>query len=117
MIPRLGATPRELRDYLERKYCYQLKRSKTTGKLQLNNCCDHCGALLGEFYDFDEPDGVFVPTSVKGVEELKFYRVHFDGRLYGFLNSYYSLDELFYSYAEKNCEELDLGIVENIYLL
>lgn len=116
LIPRLGATPRELRDYLETHYHYRLKCSQTTGVLQLNNCCDHCEALQGEFFDFQEPDGVFFPTSIKGIENLKFYRVRTKGALYGLIDGWSTLDEHLFRYAQGHHEELDLGIVENIYL-
>lgn len=116
LIPRLGATPRELRDFLESEYHYQLKYSQTTGMRQLNNCCDHCGSLQGEHFDFNEPGGTFFPMSLEELGDLKFYRVPTKGMLYGLLDAWSSFDECIFQYAQLHSEELDLKIVENIYL-
>lgn len=116
LVPRLGAMPRELRDHLEQQYNYRLKRSKTTGSAQLNNTCDHCGALQGEFFDFGEPSGAFVLLSEKEFQSLKFYRVRTSGMVYGLVDRWSSLDEALFQYAKTHCEDLDLGMFENIYL-
>lgn len=116
LIPRLGTAPKELRDYLEKHYHYKPAHSKTTNRTLLNNCCDHCGALQGEFFDFEEPSGAFVATSIRDIEQMQFYRIRTSGMLYGLLDSWSSADEALFAYAREHCEDLDLEICENIYL-
>ena len=55
-------------------------------------------------------------TSAEEVETLRFYRIRTDGILYALLDRWSSLDEHMYRYAQEHSEDLDLGIVENIYL-
>lgn len=116
LVPRLGSTPKELRDYLEKEYGYRPKMSRTTGLLQLNNTCDCCGSLQGEFFDFDEPGGAFALASPADIEHLEFYRVPVKGFVYGLVNRWTSMDEAVYRHAQRHYQVLDLGVFENIYL-
>lgn len=116
LIPRLGAMPRELRNHLDLKYAYRLMRSKTTGVAELNNCCDHCGALQGEHFDFHEPGGAFFPFAESDLDDLEFFRTHTTGRIVGSLNGCNSLDNSLYRLARRKSKPLPLGIFENIYL-
>lgn len=116
LLPRINSMPKELRDFLEDKYGYKPKHSKTTGLLQLNNCCDHCGALEGEFFDFQEPDGPFFITGEPDLEQLTFYKVEIPGLIYGSVGTYSNFDGLALRYANGHATPLKLGIFEDLFI-
>ena len=116
LIPRLGCAPKELRDFLEAEFRYRPMYSKTTGLTQLNNTCDHCGSLQGEFFDFDEPDGTFFMTCDEDIAGLTFLRVTFDGWIHGTVNTCSGADRALFKYASAHFMTLDIKLCEDIYL-
>lgn len=116
LLPRLAATPKELRDYLEERYSYKPKYSKTTKLLQLNNCCDCCDALLGEFFEFNEPDGCFFINDESDLEKLRFYELEVPGAIFGFVNTWSSMDEATFAYAKNHSEKVDIKLIEDLFI-
>jgi hypothetical protein len=59
IAPHIYPIPPILLNYIQHKYNYKLKYSKSADKSYLANCCDNCDVLQGDFYLFDEPDSPF----------------------------------------------------------
>lgn len=113
LLPRLECMPYEMRKYiLEQGVHYHAKFSKTTGLTEINNCCEHCDSLQGEFFLFSEPDSPFMPASASAIEELEFYQVKLPHAPQGEVTSWSSIDKELFKYASLNNEVLDLRIAE-----
>lgn len=61
--------------YLQSKFNYKMRYSKTTQTSSISNCCKHCDMLQGDFFLFCEPDGPFFIDSKQKVENLQIYRI------------------------------------------
>ena len=61
--------------YLQKNYNYKMRYSKTTNESHINNCCDNCDVLQGDFYLFSEVDSPFWIDSEEKVRGLKIYRI------------------------------------------
>lgn len=115
LLPRSECVPYEIRAYLNQQGIrYQKKFSKTTGQYLLNNCCEHCGSLQGEFFLFGEPDSPFMPDTSEEAEALVFLRVPLPHPVLGSVSFWEPIGEMLYHYAEHHFEELDLDIVEQL---
>lgn len=62
--------------YLQSKYNYKNRYSATTGESHINNCCDHCDILQGDFYLFSEVDSPFFLDSEEKIRDLKIYKIN-----------------------------------------
>jgi hypothetical protein len=67
--------PDKLLQYLQGKYNYKMRFSKTTGKTNISNCCDYCDVLQGDFFLYNEVDSPFFIYSEEDVKELKIYKI------------------------------------------
>lgn len=115
LLPRLECVPYEIRSYLnDQGIRFQKKYSNTTGQYLLNNCCEHCGSLQGEFFLFSEPDSPFVPDSSEEAASLKFLKLSLPSPVLGFVSFWEPTGEMLYEYAECHCEELKLDIAEQL---
>ena len=115
LLPRLECIPYEIRKYiLDQGINYKKKFSKTTGLYQLNNCCEHCDSLQGEFFLFNEPDSPFLPNTFEEMQELAFYRVKLPAPVTGSISFWELTGTELFPYAEANHEKIDLDIVEII---
>lgn len=62
--------------YLQHKYNYKERYSSTTGESHINNCCEHCDVLQGDFYLFREVNSPFFIDSEEKVRALKIYKIN-----------------------------------------
>ena len=67
--------PETILKYLQKNYNYKMRYSKTTNESHINNCCDNCDVLQGDFFLFSEVDSPFWIDSVEKVKNLKIYRI------------------------------------------
>lgn len=65
---------KKLLNFIHKKYNYKLKYSKTIGRKYYANCCEHCDALQGDYFLFDEIDFPFNVTSREMASKLKFIK-------------------------------------------
>ncbi|OUO89623.1 hypothetical protein B5F40_10340 [Gordonibacter sp. An230] len=115
LLPRLECVPYEIRKYLiDQGIRYEKKRSNTTGLYLLNNCCEHCGSLQGEFFLFSEPDSPFLPDSSDEISRLRFLKVPLPCPVSGSVSFWEPTGEMLHEYAMSHFEELDLDIVERL---
>ena len=68
--------PDPILEYLQKKYNYKDRYSYTTGESHINNCCDNCDVLQGDFYLFHEVDSPFFIDSKEKVQNLKIYKIN-----------------------------------------
>lgn len=68
--------PDPILKYLQSKYNYKDRYSSTTGESHINNCCDNCDVLQGDFYLFHEVNSPFFIDSEEKVKDLKIYRIN-----------------------------------------
>lgn len=61
-------------DYDFFKYTY----SKTNQEKLWANCCIHCGALQGDWFNHNEPDGAFFPCTPKQAEAIVLQKTMFN---------------------------------------
>lgn len=59
MVQHIHPMPPFLLNYIQYRYNYKLKYSKSAEKSYLANCCDNCDALQGDFYLFNRPESPF----------------------------------------------------------
>ncbi|WP_267524228.1 DUF5710 domain-containing protein [Campylobacter sp. MG1] len=70
--------PEKLIKYIQEKYNYKMRFSKTTQTSNMSNCCDNCDILQGNFFLFNEVDSPFFITSIDDVKRLKIYKITLD---------------------------------------
>lgn len=68
--------PAPILKYLQSNYNYKNRYSSTTGESHINNCCDNCDVLQGDFYLFHEVDSPFFIDSEEKVRDLKIYKIN-----------------------------------------
>jgi hypothetical protein len=51
--------PHNFVDYLQKQHNLKMKKSQTTNKTYLGNCCTYCHSLQGDFFLFEEVDSPF----------------------------------------------------------
>lgn len=104
--------PPKLLKYLQKNYSVREDYSKTAGNCFANHC-DHCGALQGNWYLFDEPDSPFTPwvdgyKLIRKLSKLKIKGIPIKDNLQ--LNWHINLDSDDYPYFEyAQFEELILS--------
>lgn len=105
----INPIPKPLMEYIQNKYNYKLRYSKTTHKNNLSNCCDNCDILQGDFFLFNEVDSPFFIYSKEDVKNLKIYKIKLTHDLIVNANDgWTSFDEMFKKYG--NIISLDIGI-------
>lgn len=66
----LEALPKQFYKYLEEKYNYHMGHSRYYA-----NHCNHCDALQGNFFLFDEIDSPFFIYSISKAQGIKLYKI------------------------------------------
>ncbi len=93
--------PDPILKYLQEKYNYKERYSSTTGESHINNCCDNCDVLQGDFYLFNEVDSPFFIDSIEKVENLKIYKIPLSRDIVIDANvSYSTSDEMIKEYGK-----------------
>ena len=93
--------PEPLMEYIQNKYNYKLRYSKTTHISSICNCCDNCDVLQGDFFLFSEVDSPFFIYSREDVKKLKIYKIKLEQDL--IVNAddgWASFDEMFKKYGK-----------------
>ena len=93
--------PEPLMEYIQNKYNYKLRYSKTTHISSICNCCDNCDVLQGDFFLFSEVDSPFFIHSREDVKILKIYKIKLEQDL--IVNAddgWASFDEMFKKYGK-----------------
>lgn len=101
--------PAPLLKYLQGKYNYKDRYSSTTGESHINNCCEHCDVLQGDFFLFHETNSPFFIDSPEKVKNLQIYKVSLKRDL--IINasvSYGSNDEWIKQYGKYRNLKIDL---------
>lgn len=99
--------PEKLLQYIQQKYNYKMRFSKTTQTSNISNCCDNCDILQGDFFLFYEVDSPFFITSIDDVKKLKIYKIKLDNDIAINTNcGYASYDFMFKKYG--NITELNI---------
>lgn len=62
--------------YLQNKYNYKKRYSYSTRESHINNCCDNCDVLQGDFYLFQGKNSPFFIDSEEKVRNLKIYKIN-----------------------------------------
>lgn len=95
--------------YIQKKYNYKLRYSKTTKTSSICNCCEHCDVLQGDFYLFNEVDSPFFIYLPEDVKKLKIYKISLEYDLIvNASDGWASFDEMFKKYG--NIVPLDINI-------
>lgn len=117
LSPRPLCTPMEIREYLKSQGIrFDKKLSNTTGEFKLNNCCEHCGALQGEFFLFNEIDSPFFIAGEESLESLCFYRIKIPNlKPLKFLDWPDDQADTLLNYAESHAVDIDLELVDEVY--
>ena len=71
----INPIPEKILTYLQKNYNYKMRYSKTTNESHINNCCDNCDVLQGDFYLYSEVDSPFWIDSEEKVKDLKIYKI------------------------------------------
>lgn len=93
--------PEPLMEYIQNKYNYKLRYSKTTHISSICNCCDNCDVLQGDFFLFSEVDSPFFIHSREDVKKLEIYKIKLEQDL--IVNAddgWASFDEMFKKYGK-----------------
>lgn len=67
--------PQFILEYVQNNYNYKMRYSKTTKESHMNNCCEHCDVLQGDFFLFEEVDSPFYLDSIEKVKKLKIFKI------------------------------------------
>ena len=67
--------PKMLMDFVQYKYNYRKRYSKTTNTTDWANGCDTCDALQGNHYLYEEVDSPFWIEDELSASKLKLYRI------------------------------------------
>lgn len=101
--------PEPILKYLQSKYNYKNRYSSTTGESHINNCCDNCDVLQGDFYLFHEVDSPFFIDSEEKVQNLKIYKIKLKHDI--IINAsvtYSSTDEMIKQYGRYRVLNIDI---------
>lgn len=101
--------PDPLLKYIQSKYNYKMRYSKTTKIESMCNCCEYCDVLQGDFFLFHEVDSPFFIHSSDDVKKLKIYKIRLENDL--IVNAdigWASFDEMFKKYG--NIIPLDIKL-------
>lgn len=105
--------PPRLLEYLMEKYSVRTGYSSALGRNCFANHCDHCGALQGNRYLFDDPDSPLVLAAdgdelLERASKLKIFEIPIsDDLLLGWDVVYSSTDDFYLEFGQ--CEELSLS--------
>lgn len=75
IVPFIDNLPSGVYKYLEDKFHFYNSYSKTIDDYYFANHCEHCNALQGSYFLFDEVDSPFFINSVADVQQLDLYQV------------------------------------------
>jgi hypothetical protein len=105
----IAPIPKKILDYLQSKYNYKDRYSSTTGESHINNCCDNCDVLQGDFFLFSEVNSPFFLDSVEKIQNLKIYKIPLKQDI--IINasvSYGSNDEMIKEYGRYKLLEIEI---------
>lgn len=101
--------PEPLLKYIQSKYNYKMRYSKTTKTKSICNCCEYCDVLQGDFFLFNEVDSPFFIYSPDDVKKLKIYKIRLENDLIvNADNGWASFDEMLKKYG--NIILLDINL-------
>lgn len=101
--------PTPILKYLQSKYNYKDRYSSTTGESHINNCCDNCDVLQGDFYLFNEVDSPFFINTEEKVRNLKIYKINLRHDIIIRASvSYSSTDEMIKQYGKYKVLNIDV---------
>jgi hypothetical protein len=96
----IAPIPEPLLNFIQKKYNYKLRYSKTTKTSNFSNCCDHCDVLQGDYFLFNEVDSPFFIFSSDDVKKLKIYKIRLEHDLIvNAADGWASFDEMFKKYG------------------
>ena len=101
--------PDSILKYLQSKYNYKNRYSSTTGESHINNCCDNCDVLQGDFYLFHEVNSPFFIDSEEKVKNLKIYKINLKHDI--IINAsvaYSTTDEMIKQYGRYRMLDIDV---------
>jgi len=76
----IAVLPDRLKNLVNEKYQkYYIDWSNTTKSFYYINHCEHCGAILGDFYMHNEPEGAFFPKTPEEAKEILVLELKTDG--------------------------------------
>ena len=105
----ISPIPEPLMKYIQRKYNYKMRYSKTTKTSNICNCCEHCDVLQGDLSVFNEVDSPFFKNSPEDVKKLNIYKIRLEHDLIVNANDgWASFDEMFKQYG--NIVSLDIKL-------
>lgn len=105
----INPIPEPLLNYIQKRYNYKPRYSKTTKTTNICNCCEHCDVLQGDFFLFDEVDSPFFICSPEDVKKLKIYMIRLEHDLIVHANDgWASFDEMLKKYG--NIVPLDIKL-------
>lgn len=71
----INPIPKNILEYLQSKYNYKNRYSSTTGESHINNCCENCDVLQGDFFLFREVNSPFFLDTEEKLQNLKIYKI------------------------------------------
>lgn len=95
--------------YLQDNYNYKERYSSTIGESHINNCCDNCDVLQGDFHLFHEVNSPFFIDSEEKVRDLKIYRINLKHNI--IINAsvtYSNTDEMIKQYGRYRVLNIDV---------
>lgn len=105
----INPIPEPLMKYIQKKYNYKSRYSKTTKSSNICNCCEHCDVLQGDFFLFSEVDSPFFIWSPEDVKKLKIYKIKLENDLIvNATDGWADFDEMFKKYG--NIVSLDIKL-------
>lgn len=85
--------PEYVLNYIKKHYPIKNRFSKTINKSYLSNGCEHCDALQGDWFLFNEPDSPFMIDSDETAKNLTLYKVNLTFDLPMYLSVGYSSED------------------------
>ena len=94
--------PEKLARFINEKYeNYFIDFSKTTQSYYYINHCEHCSAILGDFYMHSDPDGAFSPMSENAAREIELVELKGAGYIQMNADTSYSTPSMIEEFASK----------------
>lgn len=96
--------PKSIIDYCSNIWNFKKTFSKTVQHSYLANCCDHCNALQGNYFLFEEVDSPFTFFDKIKAEKLKLHEIKLrsDIPIYNYSEPYDSSNEFIKIYSKKD---------------
>lgn len=70
--------PKRILEYLQENFNYKIKYSHSKKNSELSNCCEHCDALQGDHFLFNDFTSPYWPQTIEEAKKVEFLEIELE---------------------------------------